>query len=296
MAPTEWESFAAIIQSNTYSIVDCGPLHGPIKRFVIRRDEDLKIILETTSDGNSSSTMQLPPVGTVRASTDSLAFCGLSGGTATALGVTPFNLNTSFGGMDPSAVKTETSQISTVSWRAAKTVESAYTIDWLANVPHDYHWPHATESEDTETKQKKFTALDKASWQKLKVQLLAELEKIDAAVEAKTTLRNKLNELNTAPQSILMKRFLESLGITIGAVEERAWRNGRNRAAHGGVIAADEFITVIRENNSLQILTNRLILAIGNGADCYHDYYTLGYPINPLKQPIPDDLSALPLK
>jgi hypothetical protein len=134
--------------------------------------------------------------------------------------------------------------------------------------------------------------LDEKSWQTLQKQLFAELDKVEATAELKLILRNKLGELNTAPQSILMERFLATLGIEMGPVEKRAWRNGRNRAAHGGVIERDKFISVIRENKSLMVLANRLILAACRGADHYYDYYTIGSttPIRFLPTPSPDDL------
>ncbi|NMM19992.1 MAG: hypothetical protein HHJ15_08610 [Rhodoferax sp.] len=478
MTPTKWESFSAVIQSSTHSVVDWGPLHGPIKSFVIKRDADLRLVLETTSDGTSASTATPPPAGTVRESTDRVTFTERYGGTATAFGVTQCLLNTSYKSTEAVAKKVETALVNTLIWVSTEAVESAYTIDWLENVPNSYHWPHLVDSNDTETKITKFTAgdfeitmnastegrsggrscvhlcidgmqifvgnfqknsisdiempgyilykgspdasfreklhnglsfalgqylvylghsgfteqwelncieavspvtlggaatklvtmppapldynygwwitpgvlqrivasifdqyeryhlrsvlwgywhgiaapdhiaavhfaatveglqraffeiegsaskslLDKESWKGLQKQLFAELEKVEATAELKLIFRNKLGSLNTAPQSVLMERFLASLGIEMGPVEIRAWRNGRNRAAHGGIIEAHEFITVIRENKSLQVLVNRLILAVCEGADHYHDYYTFGHPISPLAKPSPDDL------
>jgi hypothetical protein len=160
MNPTEWEYFSTVIQSNTYSVADWGPLHGPIKNFVIKRDTNLTLVLETTSDNTSASVAVDHPVGTVRESTDSVTFAGLSGGKATALGVTRHLLNTSYKSAEVTAQKIETSSIHTLTWVAAEDVESAYTVDWLENVPDGYLWPHFVDSENTETSIKKFTADD----------------------------------------------------------------------------------------------------------------------------------------
>jgi hypothetical protein len=478
MIPTKWESFDAVVQSRTYSVVDWGPLHGPIKSFVIKRGADLRLVLETTSDGNSTSTSTHPPAGTVQESTDRVIFAGRSGETATAFGVTQYLLHTSYKGTAALTENVETACVHALTWVSSDAVESTYTIDWLENVPSSYHWPHLVDSNDTETKLTKFAAgdfeismkastegrsvgrscahlcidgvqifvgkyqkdsisgiempgyilyrgspdasfreklrnglsfalgqyliylgysgfteqwelncleavtpvtlggvatklltmppapldytyqwgitpgvlqrivasvfeqyeqyhlrsvlwgywhgiaapahiaavhfaaiveglqraffeiegsasrnlLDKESWKELQKQLVAELEKVEANAELKSIFRNKLGALNTAPQSILMERFLASLGIEMGPVEMRAWKNGRNRAAHGGLIEKNEFITVIRENKSLCVLANRLILAICKGADHYYDYYTIGHPISRLVKPIPDDL------
>lgn len=158
MTPTKWENFSAVIQSNTHSVVDWGPLHGPIKSFVIKRDADLRLVLETTSDGTSASTAIPPPAGTVRESTDKVTFASQYGGTATALGVTQRLLNTSYKSTEAATQKVETAFVSTLIWASTRSVESAYTIDWLENFPDIYHWPHVMDSKDTETKLTKFTA------------------------------------------------------------------------------------------------------------------------------------------
>lgn len=461
-------------------MVDWGPLHGPIKSFVIKRDSELRLVLETTSDGDSRSTATPPPAGTVRESRDRVIFAGQFGGTATAFGVTQRHINTSCKNAGTVAERVETAHVNSLTWVSTETVESAYTIDWLENFPDSYHWPHLVESNETETKLKKFkdgdfeitmsastegrslgrscvhlcidgmqifiakseknsiadiempgyilykgcpdasfreklrnglsfalgqylvylghsgfteqwelncleavtpvtlggaatklltmppapldytyqwgitpevlqrivasifeqyelyhlrsvlwgywhgvaapahiaavhfaatveglqraffeiegsasrNLLDKESWKELQKQLVAELEKVEASTELKTIFRNKLGSLNTAPPPVLMDRFLASLGIEMGPVERSAWKNGRNRAAHGGIIEAHKFVTVIRENKSLCVLANRLILAICKGADHYYDYYTIGHPISPLVKPSPDDLSV----
>lgn len=476
----EWECFSSVIQTESYFIEDWGPLHGPIKSFVIKRDADLKLLLETTSDSTSTSTAIPPLPGTVRELTDRVIFKGRHEGKATAIGVLPHNLNESYKSTDTTGKKVETSSIGTLNWVAEKATEPAYTIDWLENVPGDYHWPDTVNSTDTDTKLTKFKSSDfeitmsastegrsfgrscvhlciegsdiflgklpkssiagikmpgyilykgnpddsfreklhnalsfalgqylvylghscftekwqltqaesvsprtlggtatklvamppapldfktqwwirpdvlqrlvasifeqydryllrsalwgywygmaapahiaavhfaavveglqsayfsiegsvsqnllaKDLWKPLHEQLTVELEKTETTDNLKSIFRNKLGSLNTAPQSVLMSRFLAAIGIEMGPVETRAWRNGRNRAAHGGAIKPDGFITVIRENKALQILVNRLILAICNGADYYHDYYTLGHPISPIVNPIPDDLKG----
>ena len=103
--------------------------------------------------------------------------------------------------------------------------------------------------------------------------------------------KNKLQNLNRAPQSILMSRFLEIIGIQIGEVEKLAWMN-RNRGSHGGSVNSDNAIRVVRGNNALRILMNRTFLAITGGNHLYHDFYTIRkagepIPIRRLGAPIP---------
>lgn len=104
----------------------------------------------------------------------------------------------------------------------------------------------------------------------------------------KATLCNKAKTLNSAPQSLVMERFSDALGLKIGTLEMAAWAN-RNRAAHGGSADEESAPRIIRENKVLLIMLNRILLAMGNGADFYYDYYNLGRPTVQLADPITDD-------
>lgn len=130
--------------------------------------------------------------------------------------------------------------------------------------------------------------LEDAQWEELSKKLDECITTLGAPLDKKAILSNKVRLLNNAPQSIIMNRFLEALGIQIGAAEKSAWQN-RNKAAHGKSVNQDNAVQVIRETKALRILMNRILLAIGHGSDFYYDYYTLGRPTSPLGEPIPDD-------
>lgn len=134
----------------------------------------------------------------------------------------------------------------------------------------------------------KTSILKDASWDDLSEKIMSCISTLDVPKEEKQILANKVNNLNFAPQSIVMNRFLDVLEIRIDAVEQSAWKN-RNRAAHGGVIKPDVFVKIVRENKVLMILMNRILLAITRGSNYYYDYYTLGRPISSLADPIPND-------
>lgn len=477
MHATEWECFSDILDNKHFVIDDWGPVHGPVTSFEIKRDDDLNITLTTTSQGDSTSSISRPPLGTIKESTDSVEFSFRYGeGRAIANGVISRNLNTKFAVATGESQKTETASVQSVEWCSSTSAEVAYTIDWLENVPDSYLWPDVTESRNTSGSVTEFKSYDfslvmdvstdqgggtsrscvhlkiedmdiffgrypagskpgvqmpgfilykgspdalfreklhnalsfsigryliylgssgfndqwvlnsfqavrpftlgeaatrlptlppapldfyvqwglnrdllhrmvsaiweqyekynlhsvfwgywhavaapahiaavhyaaileslqgaffeiegapskalieKNAWGPLKKELFAALEKAKAEEDTKSVLKNKIGMLNTAPQSILMQRFLSALDVLIGPVEQNAWTNGRNRAAHGGVIERHEFISVIRENKALAVLVNRLILAVSGGADHYHNYYTLEHPISPLAQAIP---------
>jgi len=86
----------------------------------------------------------------------------------------------------------------------------------------------------------------------------------------------------------VMEKLFKALGLQIDALESGVWKN-RNRAAHGGSTDSEGGVRLVRENKVLQLMMNRILLAIGNGSDRYYDYYTVGHPLRRLSDPIQDD-------
>ena len=134
----------------------------------------------------------------------------------------------------------------------------------------------------------KTSILDKAPWDDFSKKIAACISSLDVTSGQKELLLNKVQNLNSVPQGIVMERFLDALGIRIDVIEKSAWKN-RNRAAHGDEILQDDFVKIIRENKALMILMNRILLAIAHGSDFYYDYYTLGHPTSSLADRIPND-------
>jgi hypothetical protein len=129
---------------------------------------------------------------------------------------------------------------------------------------------------------------DEQVWKDLAKKITSIISEANLPDAAKKILANKAQGLNSAPQSIVMERFLGALGLKIGALESDVWVN-RNRAAHGGSEDADNASRLIRENKVLLVMINRILLALSDGGDSYHDFYSLGRPIMPLADPIRDD-------
>ncbi|AMV41763.1 hypothetical protein [Paraburkholderia caribensis] len=143
----EWECLTGHL--STCSVVECGPLHGPIEQFKLTRDEDLKLILETVSAAGSSSKACPVLTGTVRISVEEVQFTGYSGDTAVARGVVPYTLVRS-DTTSSESFNTEISQVHAVEWKAAGVQETAHTIQWLENMPDQFIWPHSVDRERTE--------------------------------------------------------------------------------------------------------------------------------------------------
>lgn len=101
--------------------------------------------------------------------------------------------------------------------------------------------------------------------------------------DEKKILLRKIDNLNQTPQGQLTDRFFEVLGLELGNLEKNAFKY-RNFSAHG--TRHDEFSKVIKNNDILRTLINRVLIKILKCASYYIDYYTLGYPSRILKTPI----------
>lgn len=128
--------------------------------------------------------------------------------------------------------------------------------------------------------------MSKACWRKLYKELKEVVESDGVASGERDLLIQQLGNLNRAPQKIVMERFLNALGISLGTVELDAWQH-RNDAAHGNEISSDGEISLIRGNKVLKVMLDRMILKMTNASDHYVDYYSYGFPVRALTDPIP---------
>lgn len=122
-------------------------------------------------------------------------------------------------------------------------------------------------------------------WQLLRKKLI---ETIESSLSNKLNgesdiLLRKIDNLNQTPQSHLTDRFFEILGLELGDIEKDAFRY-RNFSAHGK--RPEEFGDLIKNNDVLRTLVNRVLIKILNCSSQYIDYYTVGHPSRVLKSPI----------
>lgn len=128
--------------------------------------------------------------------------------------------------------------------------------------------------------------MSKGNWRKLYAGLKGVVESGGFDSGECDLLIQQLGNLNRAPQKIVMERFLNALGISLGTVELDAWQH-RNDAAHGNEISSDGQINLIRGNKVLRVMLDRMILKMTNASDYYVDYYSYGFPVRALTDPIP---------
>lgn len=126
---------------------------------------------------------------------------------------------------------------------------------------------------------------DTNTWSKLRKELLNTLSSIELPDIESQTLRNKLNNLNHTPQSIITRRFFEKLGMNLSELETNAFKE-RNYAAHGKSTAHDEYDQQIRNIKLLKCLFHRILLISTKGSDLYFDYYSYNQPARNLQDSI----------
>lgn len=124
----------------------------------------------------------------------------------------------------------------------------------------------------------KTVVVEKTNWKSISERLAMCINESQIADDEKRLMVNKVNsQLNVAPQSVLLDRFLSALGVHVGDVERSALAK-RNAAAHGDSITPEKTIETIRLNRALLVLVNRIVLAMTKSQFLYYDHYTIGRP------------------
>jgi hypothetical protein len=148
-----------ILNGGHFTVVEPGPLHTPIESFSIRRDEKLRLILETEVPPNAISAAVVHPPGTVRMSSERVLLRNIGGVDAELTGVIPFSLKSNTVGLTEKA-RRERAQVHSARTNYAGDGPAAYTIDWLENLPSSPSvWPASSRVVST-TQSSRGIALD----------------------------------------------------------------------------------------------------------------------------------------
>ena len=81
-----WDSVERTMNKSMLRIVDPGPLRAPIISFVLRRNKDLDLVIETTTARHAVSSTPTRPPGTLRRNDDHIRFENGFGFNATGKG------------------------------------------------------------------------------------------------------------------------------------------------------------------------------------------------------------------
>ena len=106
--------------------------------------------------------------------------------------------------------------------------------------------------------------------------------------EVKAVIRKRLSNINFAPTSASFDIMCTSLGINFGKEEAKA-RKQRNTSAHGVIPGSEKYLELLKHNKILMLVAHRLIIKISKGSSYYNDYYSLGFPIRPIGENIPEE-------
>lgn len=137
----EWECFEKWVTNDAYTVTDFGPLGGPVSKFLIRRDENLNLILETTSL-NASSQQSTVPAGTVFIPSEQVKFeSSILNTSAIAHGVVRKS-RTDFTSESESESK-EISSMTFLEGTLHQDREPVYIIEWFENMGGPFIWPHS---------------------------------------------------------------------------------------------------------------------------------------------------------
>jgi hypothetical protein len=126
--------------------------------------------------------------------------------------------------------------------------------------------------------------LDDEAWNSLRGTILDWLKGESVPPDIQPILRGKVASLNQAPQNLVLKRLLDTMGLTISEAEMKAWKH-RNMAAHGGF--SNKPVELILNSRILQLLFHRMLAGVTYCSDRYIDYYNLGHPVRTLSEAVP---------
>jgi hypothetical protein len=126
----------------------------------------------------------------------------------------------------------------------------------------------------------------RAVWGKVSRGLNTVLDDACLDEEALRMLRNKVSNLNNLPADRLMELVCQKLGVKLGEPEKVAWAR-RNRSVHGSRTGSDEYVQVVRDIKLLNIVLNRMLIAMTSASDSYIDYYSTYHPVRSIAEPVP---------
>jgi hypothetical protein len=117
--------------------------------------------------------------------------------------------------------------------------------------------------------------LPKKDWAKLcaamKTTLTTMAKEIGANEQAVQHLANKLPNINFASSTKQFDRFFESLGLPISKDEQEAM-DVRNHQAHGIIYEREHYKELISSARTVQVLLNRIVLALIEYQGTYNDH------------------------
>lgn len=144
------ENCINIINSGYFTISDPGPLHYPVKKFSLSRDDQLRLSINTELFKNSVSKNNQLADGITRINTDRVKLINPNNATADLIGIVPYLVNWETDGVG-AMERHESANIHSITLNTGDIATAKYTIDWLENVPDSpFIWPDNIEVVNTD--------------------------------------------------------------------------------------------------------------------------------------------------
>jgi hypothetical protein len=133
----DWKNHSIdLINELKFKIADPGPLHAPVHKFKIRRDEKLDLLIETEAAIDAKSSAQNHPSGTIYISTEKVKIeHPFSSAKGELIGVQTLDVSQVGDKLQ------ETATVHELTLALFQSDQAAYTIEWLDNFPRKYLWP-----------------------------------------------------------------------------------------------------------------------------------------------------------
>jgi hypothetical protein len=144
---TSWENESfELLNHVRFRFIDPGPLHAPIHKFSVRRDDRLNLILETEAPPDAESAAVEYPSGTVRINRDQAKLAYIAGVEAVLTGLQPLTPMPRYDGNDVIALK-QVAHVHELKVTLGDLGSAAYTIEWLENLPASpFIWPDSVDT------------------------------------------------------------------------------------------------------------------------------------------------------
>jgi hypothetical protein len=148
-----------ILNRGHFRFVEPGPLHAPVHRFSLRRNDKFALVLETDIALDATSTAVQRPAGTVSVSTERAKLVSITGLEAEFTGVVPYSVRSAGDAFNRSHKETAKVYMATV--KSGSAGEPTYIIDWLDNLPgSDFVWPDTLKTNTKTTTRRTFGLTD----------------------------------------------------------------------------------------------------------------------------------------
>jgi hypothetical protein len=135
------EDALGLVNNGAFRVIDPGPLHAPVRSFAIRRDEKLRLIIDTEASPDAASKAVNHPSGRIMLATERAKLLSPGGTEALIEGLMGSSVTISHGNGKDGLLR-ESVKVHRLTVSPGDVGSTAYTIDWLENLPRGpFIWP-----------------------------------------------------------------------------------------------------------------------------------------------------------